>query len=451
MPFPALKATCIAGWLRPALLAALVAPWLSISASPPLPMAAEDVHLGVTTCAGSNCHGATRGYDNSPVEQNEYFLWEREDRHAQAYRTLLTEQSRRIAKNLGIGPAHEAEACLVCHTDYVAPDKRGTRFQLSDGVGCEACHGGSERWLGPHVSGRNTHADNLALGLYPTEDPAERARLCLGCHQGDADHPMDHAIMGAGHPRLVFELDTFTAIEPAHYVADADYRERKPEAAGLVWAEGQIASAARYLDALDTDALDPGAGGGLLPELTLFDCNACHHPTDSTRWEPGMSGPGAPGGLRLHDAQLELVGVILSVLDPALAQRWSARTTDLQASVADGADAIRTQARTMQRELANPVRQRLDGLNVTAPLVSGLMTAVIDHGLSPAGADFTKAEQGAMALGALLAATPRYSLDAGTPARAALDDVYAAVDDPARYDPAAYRAALRDLRGLVTG
>lgn len=451
MPVPVIKAERAAAGLRLMTLAVLVAPWPTLSASPPLPMAGADVHLGVTTCAGSNCHGATRGYDNSPVEQNEYFLWEREDRHAQAYRTLLTDQSRRIAENLGIGPAHEAEACLVCHTDYVPPDKRGTRFQLSDGVGCEACHGGSERWLGPHVSGRNSHADNLALGLYPTEDPVERAHLCLGCHQGDAEHPMDHAIMGAGHPRLVFELDTFTAIEPAHYVADADYRQRKPEAAGLVWAEGQIASAARYLQALDTDALNPGHAGGLLPELMLFDCNACHHPTDSTRWELGMSGPGRPGGLRLHDAQLELVGVILSVLDPALANRWTARTADLQAAVADGAEAIRTQARGLRRDLAEPVRQRLDGLSVTGPLVSGLLVAVIDHGLTPAGADFTKAEQGAMALGALLAAESSYSLEEGSRARSALDDVYAAVDDPARYDPSAYRAALRDLRALVSG
>ncbi|MGK0321912.1 MAG: hypothetical protein ACI9JP_004111, partial [Granulosicoccus sp.] len=33
--------------------------------------------------------------------------------------------------------------------------------------------------------------------------------------------------MGAAHPRLSFELDLFTANQPAHYSVDADYMARK--------------------------------------------------------------------------------------------------------------------------------------------------------------------------------------------------------------------------------
>ena len=33
--------------------------------------------------------------------------------------------------------------------------------------------------------------------------------------------------MGAGHPRMSFELDTFTTVEPAHFKIDADWEKRK--------------------------------------------------------------------------------------------------------------------------------------------------------------------------------------------------------------------------------
>ena len=141
-------------------------------------------HLGVVTCAGSTCHGAVQPLQKSPVLQNEYVTWSRQDSHANAYNVLLNEESQRIARNLGLQAAHEADLCLDCHADNVPGGRRGNRFQIADGVGCEACHGGSEQWLGPHTSGKNTHQDNLAQGLYPTENPIDRAKLCLSCHFG---------------------------------------------------------------------------------------------------------------------------------------------------------------------------------------------------------------------------------------------------------------------------
>ena len=39
------------------------------------------------------------------------------------------------------------------------PAQQGVQFKMSDGVGCEACHGGAQRWLGDHVTGKTTHAD----------------------------------------------------------------------------------------------------------------------------------------------------------------------------------------------------------------------------------------------------------------------------------------------------
>jgi len=45
--------------------------------------------------------------------------------------------------------------------------------------------------------------------MYPTEEPMERARLCLSCHLGTERKFATHEIMGAGHPRLAFELELY--------------------------------------------------------------------------------------------------------------------------------------------------------------------------------------------------------------------------------------------------
>ena len=78
------------------------------------------------------------------------------------------------------------------------------------GVGCESCHGGSEKWLATHYqSPRIPRSEHLANGLVALEKPDVLAGTCLGCHVGDQNRYANHRMMAAGHPRLVFELDTY--------------------------------------------------------------------------------------------------------------------------------------------------------------------------------------------------------------------------------------------------
>ena len=79
-----------------------------------LPQADANKHLGVASCATSVCHGKAKKSDQSNVWLNEYRLWSTEDRHARAYQTLRSKESRRIAKNLGLNNAHTAKICLDC-------------------------------------------------------------------------------------------------------------------------------------------------------------------------------------------------------------------------------------------------------------------------------------------------------------------------------------------------
>ena len=404
-------------------------------------MQGEDTHLGVATCAGSNCHGAVRPFKNSPVNQNEYFTWERHDRHARAFETLQSAQSQRIATNLGLRKASEAEVCLNCHTDNVPASKRGARFLVSDGVGCEACHGGAERWLGPHVSGIATHEDNLALGLYPTEDPAARAKLCLGCHQGDAQHPMTHEIMGAGHPPLVFELDTFTNIQPAHFTIDADYKQRKAAPGTTTnWAVGQVEAAVAYLSLVEAQA---GESSGMFPELYPFDCNACHHDMDALRWGPGVSSK--PGQVRLRDAHLRNAADAIAIRDAGLAKRWQAELDALNTASQQGSAQLQAAARKFSRGLAGPA-QKAVGKKWTLAESRQLFARLASQQAQAEGMGYTLAEQGAMALSAL-------ATDANPGKQAAItsaiETLYGTVDERTQYVPADYAAAVRGLSAAV--
>ena len=113
-----------------------------------LPFIDKDIHMGVATCAGSTCHGAVEALSGIGILQNEFITWQRHDKHAKAYQVLLSERSKRIARNLGLEAAHTAPICLDCHADNVPAERQHRTFQLSDGVTCEACHGGAGRWIG---------------------------------------------------------------------------------------------------------------------------------------------------------------------------------------------------------------------------------------------------------------------------------------------------------------
>jgi len=300
--------------VRRELIFLLLFPWSLFSlAAMPLPESGRNTHEGVASCATSVCHGKVSPDPSSTVWLNEYRIWLRQDYHSRAYKTLQTEQSRAIARKLGLPAAHTAQVCLDCHADNVRNDARGRRFQISDGVGCEGCHGGAGQWLESHAEQGTSHADNLAAGMYPTEDPVARARLCLSCHLGTENKFATHEIMGAGHPRLAFELETFTVNQPRHYEVDDDYRERKPAIGSVnMWLAGLAVTSLHSLELLQEDWF---TGPGLVPELSFYQCHACHHPMSDLRWQAEADDL-APGTVRLNDGTLVVLAEVLNALEP---------------------------------------------------------------------------------------------------------------------------------------
>lgn len=376
-----------------AIVAAFVA--FPLGAAPPLPWAGPNKHLGPASCGGGNCHGAAKPVAGSPVRQDEFFTWESKDAHSNAYKLLLTDAGRRIAANLGMKAAHEEPACLTCHADFVPASLRAQRWQVGDGVGCEGCHGGAEQWNKAHVAKGATHAGNVAAGLYPLEDPAARARVCLHCHLGSDEKPIDHRTMGAGHPPLSFELDTFTAIQPAHFTVDADYRSRKGGASSLrTWAAGQAVAAEFFLDGLVGGRFKQA---GMTAELVFFDCNACHHPMRPPRWNSAVAPALGPGEIRFADASLVMTGHVVAALLPERSAEW------------DGAlDALHRASRGTLAQ-AKEAASRLRGVAAAASAAAGkelgraqalaILERLTGAGERKALGDCTAAEQVVYAIG----------------------------------------------------
>jgi hypothetical protein len=353
------------------------------------------VHLGVATCSGSSCHGATQRPRNSAVPGDEYLIWSTKDKHRNAYSVLLQDRAIRMARALGLPDAASQKMCLDCHADNAPSDHRGPQFQLSDGVGCESCHGGASRWLGIHISGA-THQQNIAAGLYPTEQPIARAEKCLSCHLGDSAHYIDHRIYGAGHPRLAFELDTFTAIEPAHFVVDAGYVQRKGRITDVqVWATGQAISLVRRMN----EVLDPKyAPKGFWPEFSFFDCQSCHHEYGAYA-RPTSTGLG-PGTVKFNDANEVMLKVAAMRIAPGAANALSEHMAALHKATQNDWAAVQREAAGV-RQAAQSLVGEFAHHDFTGGDMRALADALIALGATDTDSEFSHDEQITMALEAV--------------------------------------------------
>ena len=416
------------------------------AASTALPYQSADQSVGVVNCASSLCHGSVRPYKDSDVLQTEYVTWSRVDKHARAYLILANEPSRRIAHNLGIDDPSKAKLCLDCHAHNVPAARRGERFKLEDGVSCEACHGPAGRWLPVHAEDGATHANNLANGLHELADPVARARLCLSCHFGNGDRFVTHRLMAAGHPRMSFELDTFTTVEPAHFKPDTDWEKRKRAWDGVqVWAIGQAISVSELMAVL----IDPKRShDGLFPELVLFDCHACHHPMSDKRWTPRVPGLG-PGAVRLNDSSMLMARQIAKVIDPAFGARVTQTMNQLQQAAAGRGGEPVAVARGLKGEIDELIG-KLRSRTFAASEMRAVLAGLIDDGLDGQYHDYAGAEQATMAIGSVASFMyQRGALKSAAGINSGLAALQAAVADDERYRPAQFQTALRAFRGAA--
>jgi len=401
------------------------------------------------------------------VRQNEIGTWQDESSslgaHSRAWRVLTQPRGEAIAARLGLGPAEKAAACLGCHAENA--EVRGPKFQVSDGVGCEACHGASGAWLAPHYAVKATHASNVALGMVPLEKPEVRARVCLDCHFG-SDKPgqfVTHKMMAAGHPRISFELDLFTELQ-RHHDEDADYLDRKgnpdpttkhKEIAGGVkmWAVGQATALGRQL-VLYTD----GAYGreGAFPEFYFFDCQSCHRAIydDPARPLTASANPVRPvprGSAPFNDENMIMLSAAARVAAPALATAFDEESRTFHAAMARDADTVRPAALALAKT-AQELASAFSAKSFDRQETFSILFEILSEPLTARYTDYEGAAQAVMGIDTLLTALISAKQVPATAVQAIRPDIselYRIVRDPNAYRPAEFRTGLARVAGAM--
>jgi len=396
-------------------------------------------HLGAATCATSQCHGKSTAQPDRNVQLNEYTTWIDGDRHSIAWQTLDTEESAIMAAKLGLKSAKTAKICLDCHADNAPPELRGDKFQISDGVGCEACHGGSELWIESHTDADASHAKNVANGMLETEKADVRAEICLSCHLGTKDKFTTHLIMGAGHPRMGFELDLFTTNQPAHYAVDADYVERKGNIPGFnLWLTGQL-KATEQTVRLAVERLHDGVGA--LPDFAFYDCHSCHHSMKNRRWTSRRADGLQPGSLRLQLPNLVTLDAVARALGATELQQQLSNTRIATLRAAQGGpDALASSAGALVQALGTAKAQWDREFSVEE--IRAVRRALLDNAAADRASDYAEAEQIYYSVESLC-----YTLNEADQCINALDQLFEAIADSDTFSPGKFSRLAKALAG----
>ena len=418
----------------------------SASAASPLPSEDKQIHLGVASCANSVCHGAVIPHINSNIAHTEYTVWTRKDPHARVYRDLFRKDFVAITRKLGLKEPHLEPTCLACHASNIEPQFQGAKFSMTDGIGCETCHGGSEKYIARHTDKDATRAKNIANGLFPTDNIIERTRLCLSCHYGTSDNFVTHKIMGAGHPRISFELDTFTELLEPHVIYDDDYAARKPVYSHVkMWALGQAVAAESMLSLLQDKHLQ---AAGLFPELSLFDCHSCHHPMSQQTWQPKKSTGLGPGAVPLNDSSLLMLSLVLQEIDPKLGKQLVKTLKSLHTGT-NSSPWVTKKYATELRAIVKTAITVVDKHRFSPAQTVALTNALLASGIAGEYRDYIAAEQCVMGIGALVAAwndIKPFAPATNSMVGQLMEGLYESVANDESFVPGEFEAALAQLK-----
>lgn len=212
---------------------------------PALGTAAEPVarFAGSPACATSLCHGGAGEL------RHQHLTWQTKDIHSRTYNTLVNARSAQIAAALKLPDAATSARCTTCHAPFAEVSKAAFLNDVikpTEGVACESCHGPAGPWLRSHTRPDFSHRDRVQAGLRDLQHLYVRANSCVACHQ-----TVEPALLAAGHPELLFELDGQAVAEPKHWREKGDWHGPK------AWLVGQ-AVALREMSAQLTREKTPG-------------------------------------------------------------------------------------------------------------------------------------------------------------------------------------------------
>jgi len=272
---------------------------------------------------------------------------------------------------------------------------------------------------------------------------------CASCHIGTADKAVDHEMIAAGHPDLVFDLAAFSAAMPRHWQGPPStdrWRDVRD------WSVGQIVQLREGLARLARRAAGP-----VWPEYAELDCFACHHrltrPDDSWRQARGYANR-RPGSAPWNHARFAVARLIVRAADAGAGERFDADMTQLafEMSKLQG-------DRTKIAGIAGGVNTLLDGVAARlaarpadAALTVEYMRGIVDEADRIAAFGERSAEQAAMSLEALFSGyRTATGEDEDQAVRAALDRLFQQLENPSAYDPRRFAAELKRVGEVLPG
>ncbi len=412
------------------------------------------------------------------------------------------------------------KACIRCHgtwpasADAVSPTQPPVALAL--GVSCQACHGPGLRWnvahyLPPHAWRTVTPKAKETLGFTDVRSPVKKAALCTSCHVGSVSEGklVKHEWYAGGHPPLPgFELASYEAQMPVHWKSLAAKPNFAFREGSLARDDAGIAANLRALrDAgvpeeaikanyLDANAIDASAakdlprtrdvtvgGAGVLaayvqlvgdyaalaaenkaawPELSLYDCSACHHELRaglaiSTRPKrnhvPGRPPPATwPVALAMlaerPDSPLK---VQMSQLDRAMTERPFGKPEAIRQAAQPLADTLRqlaadastaryseTTAKKAIEVLTDPSRLEINDFYSARQIAWGLREVAKDLNLRDADRLFLQGSEDPLCL----------ALPSG-PERSVMDNLHRWLPAASKYEPAWFQKELQSAGRAV--
>ncbi|HWX53787.1 MAG TPA: multiheme c-type cytochrome [Verrucomicrobiae bacterium] len=399
-------------------------------------------YVGPGTCGSSACHGSIQPRTLTLVLQNEYSTWVTKDAHFKALHSLDNPVSKRMAQILEIDNPAASPKCLACHALAVSPEEKAREFDV-ESVSCESCHGPASGWLESHMLKDWTPQKSFALGMVDLSDPASRSETCLSCHLGTTTKDVDHKMLAAGHPDLVFELDSYSAIQPPHWKPSTD-----PNHSLRLWAVNQAVQLRESLKKLARHTQGP-----TWPEFSEYDCFSCHHsltkPESSWRQERGYQNRIA-GSPPWESAHYTVFRILAKDVDAQASQQLDAQLAivyRLSSNLRSSPKEITDNA-LVASDLTDRLVAEINQANFDLPRAARLLRAISDQGDAISSQDTRSAEQATMALDTIFACYEKQTRSQPT-VRAAIDGLFREVNNPSSYDAPRFSAQMRRVSAAL--
>jgi len=428
-------------WFRAFLVGALLLLVLGVEAD-----AAEGLYHGPSSCASGNCHGSPLPRDLYGVKQNEYLTWLRQDRHRKAYQVLFNAKSKKIARLLRLSSApHQTPACLACHALSVPRAAQAIPLDMEEGISCEGCHGPSGGWIAGHAEEGWTHRQSVAAGMVDLQALPTRARTCLGCHLGDARREVDHELIAAGHPQLIFDLATYSLAMPAHWLPPValDKQLREKTEGPRAW---MVAQAVALRESMRN--IQRRATSNRWPEFSDMDCTACHHVLKESGWRQEREDLLPPGLPLWNPARYTVLRHLIRVVAPnapidaqiATLAGYVARLNTPPEKVAAAAKDVAESIDRLIPEIA--------AIPITPAFAKKIVLAIIQDAPFFLQGDLHSAEQAVMGINTLLAYLQRQGA-APPQVTPLVEALYQDLQDSDRFDRQGLAKHLEELRALL--